>query len=129
MTFLSLQMQRHGPINWAKSNWTSFDIYTPFYLPVSPSQTRVMEFIFFINAILPKICRCRTGEGAPLFSCFNFVDRKIACICTPLLNERVVYSHHTRAHKSDLLNQRQWLIWLNNPHFYMETMVNKSVYI
>ena len=36
-TFLSLQIQRHGPINWAKSNWTSFDIYTPFYLPVSSS--------------------------------------------------------------------------------------------
>ena len=39
-TFLSLQIQRRGPIIWAKVS--SFDMYTRFYLSASPSQTRVM---------------------------------------------------------------------------------------
>ena len=43
--FLPLQMRRHSPIIWAKANWTSFDIFTRFYLSTSPSQTRVMELI------------------------------------------------------------------------------------
>ena len=35
-TFQPMQMQRHGPIIWAKPNWTSFDIYTRFSLSTSP---------------------------------------------------------------------------------------------
>ena len=38
------------------------------------------------------------GESAPLYSCSDFVDGKTACICTPVLKKRVVYSQHTRAH-------------------------------
>ena len=38
------------------------------------------------------------GKGAPLYNCFDFVDGTIARICKPGLNERVVYSHHTRVH-------------------------------
>ena len=39
-----------------------------------------------------------TGKGAPLYVCFDFIDGTIAHICRPVLNERVVYSHHTRVH-------------------------------
>ena len=31
-------------------------------------------------------------------SCFDFVDETIARICRPVLNERVIFSHHKRAH-------------------------------
>ena len=44
-------MQRHGPIIWVKLNWTSFDIYTRFYLSTSVSQTRAMEFFFYNSHI------------------------------------------------------------------------------
>ena len=57
-TFQPMQMQRHGPIICLKPNWTSFDIYTRFSLSTSPSQTRVMGFIFCATAIFTEICRC-----------------------------------------------------------------------
>ena len=57
-----------------------------------------MEFIFFKTAIFTEICRCCNGEGAPLYGCFDFVDGKIVCICTPVPGERVLHSHHTRVH-------------------------------
>ena len=50
-TSLSLQIQRHGPIIWAKPKWTLFDIYAPFYLSASPSQTRVMNLYFYNHHI------------------------------------------------------------------------------
>ena len=56
-TFQPMQMQRYGPIIWAKANWTSFDNYTRFSLSTSPSQTRVMGFIFCATAIFTEICR------------------------------------------------------------------------
>ena len=54
--FPTLQMQRHGSIIWAKPNRTSFDIYTRFSLSTSPSQTRVMGFIFCATPIFTEIC-------------------------------------------------------------------------
>ena len=50
----SVQMQRHGPIIWVKLNWTSFDIYTRFYLSTSVSQTRAMEFFFLQQPYLQR---------------------------------------------------------------------------
>ena len=69
-TFLPLQMRRHGPIIWAKPNWTSLDICTRFYLSTSPSQARIMEFIiinvcFYIETMLNKsvyICKYYQGN-------------------------------------------------------------------
>ena len=37
-------------------------------------------------------------KGAPLYNCFDFVGGTIACICIPVLNEMVVYSHDTKVH-------------------------------
>ena len=37
-------------------------------------------------------------KGAPLYNCSDFVGGTIACICKPVLNERVAYSHDTRVH-------------------------------
>ena len=48
---MQMQMQRRGPIIWAKPKWTSFDIYTRFSLSTSASQTRVMGFIFCATVI------------------------------------------------------------------------------
>ena len=61
-TLLSLDIQRHAPIIWAKPNWISFDIYTWFYLSSSPSQTTVIEFIFFTTTIFKEICRCSSWK-------------------------------------------------------------------
>ena len=36
------------------------------------------------------------GKGEPLHNCFD--SGTIACICIPVLNERVVNSHDTRVH-------------------------------
>ena len=68
--FLSLQIQRHGPIIWVEPNWTSLDICTQFYLSTSPSQTRVMEFViinvcFYIETMLNQsvyICKYHRGN-------------------------------------------------------------------
>ena len=49
--FEPMQMQRRGPVIWAKPKWTSFDIYTRFSLSTSASQTRVMGFIFCATVI------------------------------------------------------------------------------
>ena len=107
-TFLSLQIQRHRPIIWANFNWTSFDIYTGFYLSTSPSQT--MEFMFFTTAIFTETFRCSSWKRWPLYNCFDFVGGTIAGIYRPVLNERVVYSHHTRVHgvkfQSTVLSRR-----------------------
>ena len=45
-----------------RRNSSSFDIYTQFYLSTSPSQTRVMEFIFFTTAIFTEIYRCSSWK-------------------------------------------------------------------
>ena len=39
-----------------------------------------------------------TGKVARSFNCFGFGDGTIARFCRLLLNEKVVYSRHTRAH-------------------------------
>ena len=56
-------------------NSTSFDIYTRFYLTTSPSQTKVMEFIYFTTAKLQRYADAVAGKGEPLYNCFEFVDR------------------------------------------------------
>ena len=97
-TFLSLEIQRHGLIIWAKPIWTLFDIYTRFYLSTSPSQTRVMEFIYFTTTIFREICRCSSWKKWPLYNCFDYVDGTIAHICRLVLNKRVIYSHHKKVY-------------------------------
>ena len=79
-------------------NSASFDIYTQSYLSTSPSQTRVIEFNFLQSPYLQRYADTVTRKGAPLYNCYNFIGGTIARICLPVLNERVVYSHDTRAH-------------------------------
>ena len=38
------------------------------------------------------------GKGTPLYNCFDFVDRTTDRFCKPVLNKRVVYSHHAKVH-------------------------------
>ena len=47
---------------------------------------------------LQKYADVVAGKGTPLHNCFDFVGRTIACICIPILNEGVVYSHDMRVH-------------------------------
>ena len=47
---------------------------------------------------LQKYADAVARKGAPLYNCFDFVGGTIACICKPVLNERVAYSHDTRVH-------------------------------
>ena len=47
---------------------------------------------------LQKYVDAAAEKGAPLYNCFGFVGGLIACICIPVLNERVVYNHDTRVH-------------------------------
>ena len=79
-------------------NSSSFDIYTQFYLSASPSQTRVAQFILFTIVIFTKTCRSSNWKRWTLYNCFDFVGGTIACICIPVLNEMVVYSHDTKVH-------------------------------
>ena len=69
-TFQPTQMQRHGPIICAKPNWISFDIYTRFSLSTSPSQTRVMGFIFCATAIFRSICRWSSWQKRTFIELF-----------------------------------------------------------
>ena len=39
---------------------------------------------------LQKYADAVAGKGAPLYNCFDFAAGTIACICIPVLNERVV---------------------------------------
>ena len=139
-------MQRHGPM--VKLNWTSFYIFSRLYLWTSPSQTRVMEFIFFTTAYLQRYADAVAAKGTPLYNCFDFVHRTIAGICRPVFNERVVFSHHTRVYgvkkfQSVVLSngliinlEGQWedlrhdcVLCFINLCFYMETMINQSMLI
>ena len=47
---------------------------------------------------LQKYADAVARKGAPLYNCFDFVGGTIACICIPVLNERMIYSHNTRVH-------------------------------
>ena len=47
---------------------------------------------------LQKYADAVAGKGAPLYNCFDFVGGTIACICIPVLNERVVYSQDRKVH-------------------------------
>ena len=95
-TLQFMQKQRHGPMIWVKPSWTSFDIYTRFYLSLSPSQTRVMEFIFLQPPYLQRYADAVAGKDAHLYNWFGFVDGTIPCICRPVLNEN--YSSQTKVH-------------------------------
>ena len=63
-----MQKQRHGPMIWVKPSRTSFDIYTRFYLSLSPSQTRVMEFIFLQPPYLQRYADAVAGKDAHLYN-------------------------------------------------------------
>ena len=69
-TFQPMQMQRHGPIIWVKPNWTSFHICTRFSLSTSPSQARVMGFIFCTTAISTEIWRCSSWQRRTFIELF-----------------------------------------------------------
>ena len=47
---------------------------------------------------MQKYADAVAGKGEPLHNCFDSVGGTIACICIPVLNERVVNSHDTRVH-------------------------------
>ena len=70
-------------LQWFGRNSSSFHAGTQFYLSTSPSHTRNKEFTFFTTAIFK-------GIGAPLYNCLGYVGGTIACICIPVLNEKVV---------------------------------------
>ena len=76
---------------------TLFDTCTRFYLSTSPSQTRVTEFVFFTTATFAEICKCSSWKRCT-YNYFDFFDGTIARICRPVLNERVMQSHHTKMH-------------------------------
>ena len=55
--------------------------------------------LFFLNTpYLQSYADAVAGKGAPSYNCFGFVNGTITRICRPVLNEKVVYSHHTRIH-------------------------------
>ena len=117
---------------------TSFDICTRFYLSTSPSQTRVIEFIVFTTATFTEICEFSSWKRCT-YNYFEFFDGTITRICRPVLNERVVHSHHTGMHgvkyqsvflpNGFLPNTMPWHGLLINLCFYMETMLNQTVYL
>ena len=81
-------------------NSTSFDTYTRFCLSTSPSQTRVLDFFFFLQLpYLQRYADIAAGKCAPLYNCFNFVDGIIAHICISVLNEKLVFSHYRRVRR------------------------------
>ena len=47
---------------------------------------------------LQKYADVVAEKGTPLHNCFDLVGGTIACICIPILNERVVYSLDMRVH-------------------------------
>ena len=69
-TLQPIQTQRHGPIIWAKPNWTLFDFHTRFYLSTPPLQTRVMEFVFCPTAISTEICKCSSWKRCTFIELF-----------------------------------------------------------
>ena len=76
-------------------NSTELDlIFTRFYL--SPHHHRLHSFLQ--PPYLQRQADAVDGKGAPLYNSFDFVDGAFACICRPLLNERVLYSQHTRVY-------------------------------
>ena len=126
-------------------NSTSFDIYTQSYLSTLPSQTRVIEFNFLQTPYLQKYADAVTGKGALFYNCYNFIGGTIARIFLPVLNERVVYSHDTRAHGGKAEDMTVcYALWIRsirlsqisgchgliiNLCFSMVTMLNQPVYI
>ena len=78
----------------------SFDIHTRFYLPshsilfhsilLYHDRLESWNLYFLQPSYLQRYADAVAREGVPLHSCFDFFDGKIACICTPVLNERVV---------------------------------------
>ena len=53
--------------------------------------------LYFLQPpFLQRYADAAAGKGAPFLNCFDFVDGAIARICRPVLNERMVYSQHTR---------------------------------
>ena len=69
-TFQPMQMQRYGPIIWAKPNWTLLDIYIRFSLSTSPLQTRLMRFIFCATAIFTERRRCSSWKRRTFIELF-----------------------------------------------------------
>ena len=53
---------------------------------------------FFITAIFIEITDAIAGKGVPSYNWFGFVDGTVARICRPILDEKVVYSGHTKVH-------------------------------
>ena len=61
-------------------------------------RLEIRNFYSLQPPYLQKYADAVAGKGSPLYNCFDFVAGTIACICIPVLNERVVYSHDTRIH-------------------------------
>ena len=93
-TFLSLQTCSHylGEIQVSLMFTLNF-IYQRHHL-----RLEIRNLYSLQPPYLQKYADAVAGKGAPLYNCFDFVAGTIACICIPVLNERVVYSHDTRIH-------------------------------
>ena len=102
-TFPSIQMQRHGPIIWAKPKWTCliFTIDFIYQLQHYELETRAMDFIFYFYFFLqPRYLQryAEAGKDTPLCNWFGFVDGAISRILRPVLNGNVLYSRYTWVH-------------------------------
>ena len=61
-------------------------------------RLELWNFYFLQPPYLQNCAVAVAGKCAPLYNCFDFVGETIACICIPVLNERVVYSHNRKMH-------------------------------
>ena len=95
-TFLSLQMQWHGPVIWATFNFIWY-LHSILFVNIT-IRLKSWNLYFLQLQYLQRYIAAAPGRDAPLYSCFELVDGTIARICRLALNERVVYSHYTRLH-------------------------------
>ena len=62
-TFLSLDIQRHAPIIWAKPNWISFDISLGFIYHHHHHRLQSWNLFFFTTTVFKEICRCNSWKN------------------------------------------------------------------
>ena len=102
-TFPSMQMQGHGPIIWAKPNWTCL-IFTIDFIYQSPHYeldwSHGFYLLFLLFFLQPRYLQryAKAGKGRPLCNWFGFVDGAISRILRPVLNGNVLYSRYTWVH-------------------------------
>ena len=77
----------------------NFVLYLHSVLFINVTLRLESRSLYFLQpSYLQRYADTAAGKGAPWYICFDFVDGTIARICRPVLNERGVYSHHTKVH-------------------------------